>query len=341
MRRFWAVVAAVLLPVTMATTVVSGPASAHLARAYHAIDLGTLGGPWATPFAVNNRDEVVGVSATADRQNHPFLWRRGTMIDLAAAPGSAGWQGNARDINDRGQVVGAVIGGGAYLWDHGVITELTAPGFNVYSAEAINNRGQIVGSFNLPEGGPAHGYLWERGTMTDLGEIDPVDINDRGQILAGRYVRLFEYRATVWQRGHLTDLDEVDSPVAINNRGWVAGLVVPPDSTVRAVLWRSGTLTRLGTLGGTDDRPTSLNDRGQVLGTSVTASDVVHGVIWEHGRTIDLATRGVVLQATPHQGMRGSVYDINDRGHLTADLASPPDFSGPAVLLRLPRSVGR
>lgn len=329
MRRFWTVMNVAMLPAAMATAVIAGPADAHpVPAAYQVVDLGALGGSWTYPSAINNRDEVVGFSATADGVNHPFLWRAGTMIRLGAPSGSTAEWGVARDINDLGEVVGTASTG-AFLWKEGVMTELRGTD----SAEAINNRGQIVGSYMLPSGGRAHGYLWQRGARTDLGEIDPVDINDRGEILAGRSVDGYGYRACIWRRGHITDLD-FTSPIAINNRGWVTGITVPPDYSLRAVLWRFGITTELGTLGGTSDQPTAINDQGQVLGSSRTASGELHGVIWQNGRVIDLATRGVVLETITGQAMPGSLADINNRGHIVGELALPPDWSGPGVLFR-------
>ena len=203
MRRIWAALSAVLLPAAMATAVSSGPAYARPDPTYEAIQLSTLRGP----SAVNDRDEVAGIGTAADGQTHPFIWRDGTMIDLGRPPGAVNWSGVARDINEQGQVTGTAIFGGGFVWDRGVMTDLRGPGFTIATADAINNRGQIVGTFFPPQGGRNHGYLWQRGTLTDLGEVDPVDINDRGQILAGRETEPSGYQACIWQRGHLTDLD--------------------------------------------------------------------------------------------------------------------------------------
>ncbi|MEU4424782.1 hypothetical protein AB0F81_29530 [Actinoplanes sp. NPDC024001] len=333
MRRFWMIMSAVLLPVAMATVAAAGPASAHQAPGtYRMVDLGGLGGTWTVPSAINNRDEVAGYSATAGNVNHPFLWRAGTLVDLGALPGSADGWGVARDLNDLSQVVGTSEAG-AFLWDRGVMTALRGPDGALSSAEAINNRGQIVGTYYVSSSGAPHGFLWQGGTLTDLGEIDPVDINDRGEILAGRYVEGSGYRACIWRGGRLTDL-ELDMPIAINNQGWVAGVAVGSDYGIRAFLWRSGTTAQLGTLGGTSDWPTAINDRGQILGTSRTANEELHGVIWQGGRTIDLSTRGVVLETVTGQANPGSLSGINNRGHFAADLALPPDWVGPGVLFR-------
>jgi probable HAF family extracellular repeat protein len=53
---------------------------------------------------------------------------------------------------------------------------------------AINNRGQIVGRADTADKDTrgfsiAHAFLWEGGTMRDLGDWSPVAINERGQIV--------------------------------------------------------------------------------------------------------------------------------------------------------------
>ena len=38
-------------------------------------------------------------------------------------------------------------------------------------ANALNNRGQVAGSMNLPGDANAHPFLWDRGTLVDLGTL--------------------------------------------------------------------------------------------------------------------------------------------------------------------------
>lgn len=335
MRRLWTLLAVVVLPATMATAVAPGPARAGgIPRTYHGVDLGDLGGGWTIPMALNNRDEVVGYSAVAGT-SHPFFWRAGKLIDLGVLPGSsstgsANSSGVAYDINDRGQVVGTTDAG-AFLWYRGAMTPLRASGSVLSSAHGINNRGQIVGTYVNPHG-EAHGYLWQRGRITDLGAIAPVDVNDRGEILADRWVEGTGYRACLWRHGRVTDLG-IRMAVAINNQGWIVGLNSTAYAT-RAVLWRSGTLTELPTLGGRSNWAQAINDRGQVLGTSRSATDETHAFIWEQGRAIDLSTRGVLLETIPRQKRPGDVAGINNHGHLVANLGQPSHWPGPGVLFR-------
>jgi probable HAF family extracellular repeat protein len=141
-------------------------------------DLGNLGGTVNTgllgvgnvAFAINNRGQVVGVSALPGNQNvHAFLWTDETsMQDLGTLPGdvySAGF-----DINERGDVVGGSIDGNpatgntrAYLWQNGVMTDLNTlvpadSPLYLLVAFAINDVGEIAG-FGVSSTGNIHGFL--------------------------------------------------------------------------------------------------------------------------------------------------------------------------------------
>ena len=83
-------------------------------------DLGTLGGWDSGAFDVNNLNDVVGRSqfSLLNNETHAFLYRGGTMIDLALLPEvtAAGWTTlyGATAINERGQIVGGGIRNGVY-----------------------------------------------------------------------------------------------------------------------------------------------------------------------------------------------------------------------------------
>lgn len=102
------------------------------------------------------------------------------------------------DINDHGTVVGNFRHGtnsGVFLWATGQVAIVQTPGLEA-SANAINNRNEIVGSFTpLPvldeNGNPTwrhHAYLHSGDTNYDLGEpfdtsSAALDINDRGDVV--------------------------------------------------------------------------------------------------------------------------------------------------------------
>lgn len=125
--------------------------------------LGTLGGSWSGPVAINNRGQVVGQSFLAgDTLVHPFLWQHGRMTDLGLLPGDT--QGIGIDITDQGTVLGlsCLERCRPVLWQAGQVVDLTpaipaSSGWEVFDVQAINARGQIVGGGN--HNGEFHAFL--------------------------------------------------------------------------------------------------------------------------------------------------------------------------------------
>jgi probable HAF family extracellular repeat protein len=126
-------------------------------------DLGTLGGTFNVPFAINNTGQVVGQSTTTgDATLHPYLWQNGVMTDLGLLP-NYDLFGTAFGFNDHGQVVGTSVDPNLYLtgfiWQDGVITDLNTlvkPGsttLQVIIGNDINDKGEIAGVAFDPNSG--------------------------------------------------------------------------------------------------------------------------------------------------------------------------------------------
>jgi probable HAF family extracellular repeat protein len=142
-------------------------------------DIGTLGGSTVETARINNSNQIVGGSATAaggfrgfrtgplntnlnkDLSSLMFSFQAAdpllsTVIDPATdtLPTLGGSVGNAKGINDLGDVVGQADQsdglGRAFLYRNGNIINLNSlipnnSGWELWDALAINNRGQIVG----------------------------------------------------------------------------------------------------------------------------------------------------------------------------------------------------
>lgn len=160
--------------------------------------LGYLGtGNASAASGINDAGHIVGESNlahNAQAPTHPYLFD-GTMHDL----GSLSSQGvsSAVVINNAGQVAGYSDAGQGrthvFFHDHGVMTDLGSFGGIDVTIGGMNERGQVVGTGNTPDG-PDIAFLSRAGTLVDLNTlIDPasgwvitnaIDINDHGQIIA-------------------------------------------------------------------------------------------------------------------------------------------------------------
>lgn len=265
----------------------------------------------------------------------------------------------ALDINDRGQIVGmshdtldAQRGGRvshAFIWEDGVMRDVGTLGGPFTIARAISNRGQIIGvsdlSFDAPDADPhmdgPHAFLWEGGTMTDLGTLGgpssrAVAINELGQVVGRSSVTRGDSPGTpfVWENDMMRDLSTPGLPfgggAAINDRGQVVGnTYLGFDGGVRgpqAVLWEHGVMQQLGTFGGPESAVTAINDRGQIVGWATTPSTwmwrgrqeryVQRAFLWENGELRDLGTLG---------GLTSGATDINERGQVVGSSRTASD----------------
>ncbi len=113
------------------------------------------GGLTSVGHAINDNGQVVGSGLMEGPgvTTHPFIWSDGTMTDIGTLPGFSNCA--AVDINDRGTVVGycnnfegQINVLSAFVWQNGQMTDLNdliSSQFEMITAVAINNNGQITG----------------------------------------------------------------------------------------------------------------------------------------------------------------------------------------------------
>lgn len=300
--------------------------------------LGSLGGsgrypaePVASAYAVNAAGMVVGSAwDRCDRNPRAFLWQDGTIRDLGTLGGS---QSSATDINDLGQVVGESTTGKitriipvilyvylqeehlAFLWENGQITRLvTPPGAIESGATGINANGQIVGYA---------GFDWS--TLETQNGEPTSKRRGRSTSIIGPASRamLWELVDGAWQVTPLAEVADGQSLAAdINARGQIVGWATTlPTYEVHASVWEAGTLTDLGTLGGTWSEAAAINDAGQIVGWASPPEDLdaavgpyllpEHAVLWEQ---LDGAWQIVDLGIL--DGGRSEAHDINSAGQV-------------------------
>jgi probable HAF family extracellular repeat protein len=204
---------------------------------------------------------------------------------------------------------------------------IAAPG--VFAAD-LNNRNEIVGSFNDPQGFP-HAFLWQDGDVIDLGHLgsgqfaNASAINDRTEVVG---TSLGDdpsgFRAFLWKEGEISDIGpgpELDVqfmlPTAIDNKGRVVGEM---DIDVREFPFlrrRDGTYVELPALPGAPQDPdqsdtlfvnvVAMNNHRLRVGTS-DSPDGDRAVLWT-GRAI---TNLGVLPGD----LTSSANDVNDHGQV-------------------------
>ncbi len=164
------------------------------------INIGSLGVPGSFAYGANNLGQIVGHCFDPNFVGRrAFLWENGQMIDLGTLPD--GYEAQALDINDLGQVVGVSIDrdarSNAFLWESGQMRSIHNPDLSRSSVpERINNRSEVVGF--VPQQGQAHAFIWnETDGMRLIEDLIPPnhglkiqigrDINDEGQIALETY----------------------------------------------------------------------------------------------------------------------------------------------------------
>jgi len=295
-------------------------------------------------FGLNDNGQVVGRSYNANTGlNEAVIWNNGVLTGL-------GFEGLGRAVNNAGTVVGEtgwgllqIPQGNAFKWDstNGYM-ELgnlgTGAGPYYSGAYDINESGVITG-FSFTDTVPAssgepvhgtHGFRYENGTMTDLGEVAPDGysrghgINNAGDIVGRASLDEFDLSSkhlAYWDSGNtLTSIPGTGGSVYstgqdINNHGQIVGNGIDTNGDWLGMVWDSaGNFQHwLDPLGGDLSRAWSINDDGVIVGHGSDAGGVYHALVsFDGGATSqDLNLLATDLTGWQHLSVAS---DINEAG---------------------------
>jgi probable HAF family extracellular repeat protein len=217
------------------------------------------------------------------------------------------------------------------------VTDLGSLGGGYSNSQSINERGQVVGESNLPDGS-YHAFIYKGGKMRDLGigASTANCINNQGEVVGGYTNQAFIYSNGKMQLlGTLGGSQFVNfsDATCINNTGEVAGQSTIPSPAfyenvaVHAFLYGGGKMRDLGTLGNAAysinhySAASSINDRGQVVGESdiPPGSFYNHAFLYSGGTMRDLGALGSDPSTT-----YSSASCINDHAQIVGSSATTP-----------------
>ncbi len=312
-------------------------------------DLGSFPGGVPVAQGINDLGWVVGTSwQTPGGPMRAFLWRDGVMQDLGAPPGHS----DATAVNNRGQVVGASIVSGLFVWEGGVFRILpTLGGSGGGVVQAISQNGLIAGASWTPGNVAYHAALWQGNTILDLGTLGgprsaASGVNSRGQVVGVADTDPFgRPHAFLWENGVMRSLGTLggfnSEAAAINELGWVAGMSHILGGSPRAFFWQDGVMTNLGTLGGTQSWANDLNDLGWVVGRANLATSAGHAFLWRDGVMLDLNdllppdSGWVLLEASGVNNLGQIIGVARNQGRSAAFLLTPPEVPEPTAFALL------
>ena len=230
--------------------------------------------------AINDSGAFVGIYGTSSGYSG-FFFSSG-VVETLRAPGS--YLSFPYGINERGDIVGQQLidnPAGGNWWrpfvryangTYATFPELPVAGITVMTASAINNDGDIVGTFisSDDKDGAGDGYLFRDGSFTIFPNVWPEDIRDDGLIVAtlptyaGALLTNLSDLEEFWVQDQLTRI----TANALNRFGDVAGTIIDPNET-GYVRHSDGTVEVISVPGQTRTIVDGMNNLGTVAGTYI------------------------------------------------------------------------
>lgn len=219
------------------STLASGDYNGFIYNGSQMVSVGFLACCYSDAEGINDAGQVTGASSTANGAIHPYLYTNGKLTDLGTLPGGSapGEWNTGEAVNNAGEVVGWGYGHEGFkaiLWSNGQIKDLGDLGGGLSQAFGINDLGQITGQAYITGGIGADAFLFDNGTMQDLGTITSptggngqyssgLGINRAGVVVGESTFQknplAITYHAFVYVNGRMKDLNRLIPPKS----GWV------------------------------------------------------------------------------------------------------------------------
>jgi len=209
------------------------------------------------------------------------------------------------------------------------VTELER---SIFVFSGFNARGQFTGSMVFPSAADEHAFLYNGGSMLDLGTLSGTtslgeQINDAGHVAGLFGDGLLFSHPFLYDGRSARDIGTLGGPYAslagLGERDQVAGTADLTDGlSWHAFLYEYRRMKDLGTLGGSTSSARAINDAGFVVGQADTAANrSAHAFIHDGRRMRDLGTLGGNNSSAEHINAAGQIVGqsqyapTRDEGH--------------------------
>jgi len=278
------------------------------------------------PAAISSNGAVVG-KARLTLTDFAFVWKSGKP-EILSALGRV--ESGAEGVNEHGDIVGwfsSSMGACyAYALRDGKVRFLHNSRHSSSSANAINGEGLIVGTVEYRRGSTDACY-WDSEGVHPLPSLGggrgcAWDIGPNGVIVGWSNGKTGKSMPVRWQQGKIKKLPLLPGGSwgearAVASADLIVGISDAGTGSIHAVLWRSGTIVDLGTLGGKNSFAQAVNAKGQVVGWTETEDGREVAFVWQRGKMYDLnqltsISGGIVLHRA---------RDVNASGSIVAEAA--------------------